>query len=416
MKQSSWDSARLELREAARYSNAPPSLLDTLLHHDRTVEVSIPVEIGGHMRILRGYRVQHNNIRGPYKGGIRYHERVDMDEVRTLAFWMTMKCALIGVPFGGGKGGVEVDPKQLSKKELEQVTREFTRKITPLIGPSVDVPAPDVNTSAETMGWIVDEYRKERLRRKTGGELNEHMEAVVTGKPLDKGGSEGRTEATGLGGVYALEALFSKEGKSIDGCTVAVQGFGNVGQWVAHFLQEAGAVIVALSDSSSGIYEPKGIDIGKAARWKKTHGSLSGFCGRAVVPEEVLTLPVDVIVPAALEGAITKSNARKISALYVLEMANGPTTREADVVLRKKGILVIPDILANAGGVFVSYCEWYQNMHEEKWKKDKVFTELKSAIARAVGAVYTISHKKNISLRTASYVVALERITKEYEA
>ena len=415
MKRNSWDSACLQLREAAHYVSVPSSLIEILEHHDRTVEVSVPFETGGQVRILRGYRVQHNNIRGPYKGGIRYHPRVDMDEVRTLAFWMTMKCALIDVPFGGGKGGIEVDPKQLSKKEIEQITREFTRKITPFIGPSSDVPAPDVNTNAEIMGFIVDEYRKERLRRGGGMELKEHIAATVTGKPISKGGSEGRMEATGLGGGYAVEALLSKEGKSLDGCTVAVQGFGNVGQWVARFLEEAGASVVALSDSSAGIHEPTGIDIQSAMRWKKRNGTLSGFGGRAVAPADVLTLPVDIVVPAALEGALTKQNARMVRARYVLEMANGPTTKEADAVLRKKGILVVPDILANAGGVFVSYCEWYQNMHDEVWKKEKVFTELKSAMEKATFEVYGMSHKKHISFRVAAYVVSLRHLAEKYK-
>ena len=418
MENNPWTRAQEQLRSAASHLSLDPLLLARLGSPDRVIEVSLPVRMDdGSARVFDGFRVQHNNIRGPYKGGLRYHPKVDMDEVKALAFWMTMKNAIVDVPFGGGKGGIAVDPKKLSEAELERLTREFARKLTPVIGPALDVPAPDVNTNGKIMNWIRDEYA-----RGTGSDAP----AVVTGKPLEAGGSEGRPEATGLGGRYALDAFLRMQGRSPRGMTVAIQGFGNVGSFLARYLQESGFTIVALSDSKGGIYVPHGINDLKAVEdCKERSGKLAGcYCvgsvcdlatmesvgGRDISPEEVLTLPVDVVVPAALENAITEENAPDIQASIVLELANGPTTIEADAILAKKGVTVIPDILANAGGVAVSYFEWYQNIHGEKWKKEDVFAKLKEKMEAASEAVHAASLECKVSLREAAYIVALKRL------
>ena len=418
MNNNPWERAQEQLHAAARHLTLDPLLRARLEQPDRVIEVSIPITMDdGSVRVFDGFRVQHNNILGPYKGGLRYHPKVDMDEVKALSFWMTMKNAVVDVPFGGGKGGIAVDPKKLSEGELERLTREFTRKLAPVIGPTLDVPAPDVNTNGKIMNWIRDEYARVE---------GEDAPAVVTGKPLEQGGSEGRPEATGLGGSYALQALMRALGKSPVGMTVAIQGFGNVGSFLAQFLQESGFLIVALSDSKGGIYVPRGIkDLKAVETCKERSGRLAGcYCvgsvcdltnmesmgGRDISPEEVLTLPVDIIVPAALENAITEENADDIKASIVLEMANGPTTLEADAMLAKRGITVIPDILANAGGVAVSYFEWYQNMHGETWGKEDVFKKLKEKMDSATQAVHAAHKEYNVSLREAAYIVALKRL------
>ncbi|OGG45626.1 hypothetical protein A2673_02595 [Candidatus Kaiserbacteria bacterium RIFCSPHIGHO2_01_FULL_50_13] len=445
MSNSPWERAQKLVQNAAALAETSPHLLAALLVSDRTVEVSIPVEMDdGSQRVFHGYRVQHNNILGAYKGGIRYHESVDMEEVKALAFLMTMKCAVINIPFGGGKGGVRVDPKKLSARELEELTREFTRKLSLVIGPTLDVPAPDVNTNPEIMRWIADEYKKTVSSQKPIiGSAEQHPEAVVTGKPLDAGGSEGRTEATGLGGSYALQAFFKEHGEDIRDKTVAVQGFGNVGRWAAESLQKMGAKIAAVSDSRGGIYIPDGIpDIAAVYKCKKASGLVAGcYCigsvcdqasseevlrpagrmcdiknrekmrGHNITPEEILTLPVDILVPAALEDSLTAGNAEKVQAKYILELANSPTTEEADAIFEKRGVTIIPDILANAGGVLVSYFEWYQNMHGERWSKSDVFEKLHASVETAVTEVFRTAKDKRISSRTAAYVVALRRLS-----
>lgn len=399
MKHNPWHAAQAQFEKAAERVDLDPYLHARLLHHDRSVQVAIPVRMDDNsVRIFEGFRLQHDNSRGPYKGGLRYHPDVDMDEVRALSFWMTMKNAVIDVPFGGGKGGVAVDPKRLSPGELERLTREFTRKLFPVIGPTLDVPAPDVNTNATVMRWIRDEY--ERL-------AGSAAPGVVTGKPLDAGGSEGRTEATGLGGSFALRAIMERRGESLDGKTVAVQGFGNVGRYVAEYLQGLGCRIVAVSDSKSALYEPDGIaDLALVASQKEETGSLGG----TLPPQRILELEVDLLVPAALENAITEENAARVRAPIVLEMANGPTTPEADRILAAAQVTVIPDILANSGGVAVSYFEWYQNMHGERWEKARVFSELESKMRAAAHAVFDAAQAGNMTLRDAAYVVALERL------
>lgn len=419
MRDNPWERARTELRDVAKRINLSEALVGRLEKPDRILEVAVTVEMdNGRTETFHGYRIQHNNIRGPYKGGIRFHPKVDMDEVKALAFWMTIKNAVVDVPFGGAKGGITVDPKKLSEGELERLTRAFTREIASHIGPECDVPAPDVNTNPKVMQWMRDEYSKV---------VGIDSPAVVTGKPIEHGGSEGRIEATGVGGFYVLMHLLKLAGKYAEGLSVAIQGFGNVGSHLAECLKEAGFRIVALSDSKGGLYIPKGIeDLKAVAKCKERSGKLAGcYCvgsvcdlsnmsalgGRDISPEEVLTLPVDIIAPAALENAITKHNAASVEASIVLEMANGPTTREADEILNARGTLVIPDVLANSGGVTVSYFEWHQNMHSDVWKKEEVFAKLKEKMDTATEAVYATHKKYGVPLREAAYIVALKRLS-----
>ena len=414
-----WAEAKEKLKQASERVTIDPLLYARLSEPDRVVEISLPIRLeDGRVKSFKGFRVQHNDIRGPYKGGLRYHPKVDLDEVKALAFWMTMKCAIIDVPFGGGKGGIAVNPKDLTEGELEQLTRLFAKELSPFIGPDEDVPAPDVNTNAKIMDWIRDEYEKQ-----TG----EEAPAVVTGKSIEHGGSEGRSEATGLGGAIALESILAGLGKDLRGATVAIQGFGNVGSHLAYFLQRAGCHIVALSDSKGGIYIPRGIaDLTAVEECKARSGRLAGcYCvgsvcdlsnmeslgGRDISPDDVLTLPVDILVPAALEGAITKENVDKIQAGLILEMANGPTTAEAETVLNEKGTVVIPDVLANSGGVAVSYFEWYQNKRGEKWNREKVFAALQEKMENASVKVAAIAKEKGINLRDAAYDLAIERLS-----
>lgn len=419
VRENPWERAMRQLRLAASRAGTDSRLLARLEKPDRVIEVSVPLQRDdGNCEQLRGYRVQHNNILGPYKGGLRYHPSVDMDEAKALAFWMTMKTALLGIPFGGGKGGIAVDPKHLSERELERLTRNFARELAPYIGPEVDVPAPDVNTNAKIMDWFADEY-KHHTRAK-------HPEAVVTGKSVEHGGSEGREEATGMGGVHALCAILAAEGKEHRGLTVAIQGFGNVGKHLAKHLANSGFRVVALADSRGGIHIPGGIlDIDAVEACKNEKGMLAGcYCigsvcdarnmealgGRFVSAKEVLSLPVDIVVPAALEDAITSDIAENVQAQYVLEMANGPTTMEADAILQKKGVVVIPDILANAGGVLVSYFEWKQNMMDEHWSREQVLQRLATSMTSAASNVHSTARGKGESLRLAAYHIALARL------
>lgn len=399
-----WNRALQQLEKAAALAEMSPDLKARLEKPDTVVdeEISFTTDAGD-AKVVRGYRVQHNNILGPYKGGLRYHPQVDLDEAKALAFWMTMKNALIGVPFGGGKGGLEVDPKSLSEAELERLTRAFTRALAPHIGPDVDVPAPDVGTNPRVMQWIVDEYSKV---------VGKSTSAVVTGKPMSEGGSEGRTEATGYGGSYVLEASMSRCHLDM-GATVAIQGFGNVGSYCAKYLSEHGFTVVALSDSKSATYNPAGLDVGAAEAYKKEKGTFARF-GADISPEEILALPVDILVPAALENAITEKNADSVKAKVILELANGPTTLEADKILNEKGIAVIPDILANAGGVVVSYFEWEQNRRGERWTKEDVLRKLKEKMEAAAARVFDESKTRAVSLRDAAYVVALENLAAKY--
>lgn len=413
-----WKRTQQKLRDIATQMHLDPLLLAELEEPDRIITTYVPIKReNGKIETFTGYRVQHNNVLGPYKGGIRYHPHVFLDEVKALAFWMTIKCAVINVPFGGGKGGITIDPKTLSEKELETLTRTFTKKLFPVLGPTIDVPAPDVNTNAKIMGWLVDEYSKIAGKKSP---------AVVTGKPMEEGGSLGRTEATGLGGYYVLMHALRKLGKNPKGMTAAVQGFGNVGYHIAHFLHQEGMRIIAVSDSKEGILVEKGLNPKKTLDCKKEKGMLSGcYCvgsvcdmknGRRISNQDLLTLPVDVLVPAALENVITESNAASIKAKIILELANGPVTNGADDILEKKSIMIIPDMLANAGGVCVSYFEWEQNMNDLSWTKETVYTKLKQIMEQAVDDVFRMRQKAHISsLRDAVYVVALDRIQEAWK-
>lgn len=399
-----WLRAQAQLRKVASLANISPLLLARLLNPDRIVTVSLPITLDdGEVTTFTGYRVQHNNILGPYKGGLRYHPNVSMDEVQALAFWMTMKCAVVNIPFGGGKGGITVDPKILSEEELKQLTEVFTDRIYPVIGPDFDVPAPDVNTTPQIMSWIMDRYSKL---------VGKKSPAIITGKPVEKGGSEGRTEATGFGGGYVLLHALKKMNIKKEGLTVAIQGFGNVGYYAALYLAQHGLKIVAVSDSKEGIYVDEGINPEKILKQKKETGMLSNEHVKRITNEQLLELPVDILIPAALENVIIAENAGKIKAKMILELANGPVTQDADSELEKKKITVIPDILANAGGVTTSYFEWYQNIHNETWTKEQVLDKLEKHMQKITDEVFTTSGKYGTNLRDAAYILALERLQK----
>lgn len=399
-----FETALAQLSAAAKVAKIDPNFIDRLKHPDRYVEVSIPVQMDdSSQRIFVGFRSQHNNARGPYKGGIRFHPQVNLDEVRALSFWMSFKNAVVNVPFGGGKGGIIVDPKQLSESELERLSRGYVKKIAPLIGPETDVPAPDVNTNGKIMGWMLDEYEKITGKK---------APATFTGKSLDNGGSQGRTEATGFGGGYVLrEALKAKVVDLGSESSVAIQGFGNVATYFAEAAKTAGFKVVALSDSKGGIYNPDGIDIGAAEEHKKQTGALSGLEGaKDITNAELLELPVAVLVPAALENVLTADNANNIKAKLIIEMANGPTATEADAIFAQRGIITIPDILSNSGGVATSYFEWYQNMHNESWSKEDVLVKLDDLMTKAFASVLEARQKYNTTFRNAAYIVAANRI------
>lgn len=404
MRVNPYEQAQMQLTRATAVQKISDDLRVRLSAPEREVKVSIPVRMDdGSLKVFEGYRVQYSSLRGPYKGGVRYHPDADINEVRALAFWMTMKCAVAGIPMGGGKGGVTVDPKELSIKELERLTRGFVRKLAPVLGPQRDVPGPDVGTNATIMGLIADEYSKI---------VGKATPAVATGKPLDQGGSEGRSESTGIGGMYVLMALLPHlTRKKPSQLTVAIQGFGNVGSFLARNLVAEGFKIIGLSDSKGGIYTEKGLDPDAAETYKKKNGSLEGFPGtKNISNEKLLELTCDIVVPAALENAITKSNAAKIKAHIVLEMANGPTTTEADDILFKKEIHVVPDVLANAGGVVVSTYEWEQNLKNEHWTEKKVLGKLRKLLEREAKNVWKRSTKLKTDLRRAAFSVALERL------
>lgn len=403
MKTNPFENARQQLRLAADIVDIDESFTRILESPDRYVEVQIPVRMdNGTTHIFKGFRSQHNNARGPYKGGIRFHPQVDLDEVRALSFWMTFKCAVVNVPFGGGKGGIIVDPKLLSESEIERLSRGYVQKMYPVLGPTFDVPAPDVNTNGMIMGYMLDEYEKI-----TGSKAP----ATFTGKAVSAGGSEGRTEATGFGGGYILRELVAKQILSVSRKTIAIQGFGNVASFFAYNAVAQGFKVVALSDSKGGVYNPEGIDVKAAEAHKKAAGTLSGLPGtNDISNEELLLLDVDIVVPAALENVFTEENAARVKAQCVLELANGPTTRAADTIFEEKGIIVIPDILANSGGVATSYFEWYQNMHNEQWTKDEVLAKLDTLMQAALSDVISAQQTYKTSFRNAAYIVALKRI------
>ncbi|MEZ4180047.1 MAG: Glu/Leu/Phe/Val dehydrogenase [Candidatus Doudnabacteria bacterium] len=395
-------SALAQLESAAQTANLDTNIIDRLKHPDRYVEISIPVMMDdGNQKIFTGFRSQHNDARGPYKGGIRYHQDVNLDEVRALSFWMTFKNAVVDVPFGGGKGGIIVNPKELSEAELEQLSRGYMQKMFRILGPEVDVPAPDVNTNGQIMGWMRDEYEK-----LTGAQAP----GVITGKAIEDGGSEGRTEATGYGGGYILEKAVA-DGLVLGDKTIAIQGFGNVSQYLAEYAIQIGFKVVALSDSRGGIYNADGIDLEQALEHKQQTGQLSGLVdSQNISNEELLELDVSVLAPAALENVLTQENADKVQAKFILEMANGPTTPEADKIFADKGVVVVPDILANSGGVTVSYYEWYQNQNNEQWEKSEVLQKLRDQMIKAYQGVKESQEKYSTTWRTAAYIVAAQRL------
>jgi len=398
-----------QLKQAASYAKIPSAIIEQLKHPERILQFSFPVTMdNSEVRVFEGYRVQYSSARGPYKGGLRYHPQTNLDEVKALAFWMAVKCAVVGIPLGGGKGGITVDPKKLSEAELEKLTRAFTRKLAPFIGPEQDVPAPDVNTTPQIMAWVRDEY--ERV-------VGKKVPGVVTGKPLNFGGSQGRTPATAQGGMYVLEELIGKLKLKTKQITVAVQGMGNVGGIMAQLLHQAGYHVAAMSDSKGGIYNPKGLDVPAVERFKKQTGSLKNFPGaKPVTNAQLLELPVTILIPAALENQITGKNAGRIKAKVVFELANGPTTPEADVKLAKRKIIIVPDVLANAGGVTVSYFELVQNIQQYYWNEREVIAKLKPIMVTAFRQIWQRVEQLKVPLRTAAYVIALERIGQAIEA
>jgi glutamate dehydrogenase/leucine dehydrogenase len=379
------------------------ALLDRIKAPERVHEVTVPVvRDDGRNQLFTGYRVQHSSARGPYKGGIRYHPEVCLDEVKALAGWMSIKTAVTDIPLGGGKGGIRVDPRTLSDRELEALTRSYTERIWRVIGPEVDVPAPDVNTDSRTMDWIADEY--ERLAKV-------HAPAVVTGKSIERGGSLGRDRATAQGGFDVLESALTAAGETFEGKTVAIQGFGNAGANAARLLARAGARIVAASDSTASVAASDGLPVEDLIAIKERGGSFSALSFGDKQPSDApLFVRADILVPAALEGQITPANAGRVHAQWILELANGPTTPEADTELQRRGIQVLPDILANAGGVVVSYFEWAQNMHSERWLLEEVEARLAITMRRAYETVTELAGRKGVSLRIAAYAIALERI------
>jgi glutamate dehydrogenase (NAD(P)+) len=356
----------------------------------------------GSVQVFAGYRVQHNLGRGPAKGGIRYHQDVTLDEVKALAMWMTWKCAVVGIPYGGGKGGVVVDPKKLSRRELENLTRRFTTEISVLIGPERDIPAPDVNTNSQTMAWIMDTYSMH---------VGYTVPGVVTGKPISLGGSEGRNEATARGAVFCIIEAAKHLSIDLHGATVVVQGFGNAGAIAAQLMSREGSTIIAVSDSTGGIHDPKGLDVGRVISWKAEHGTVRGFPGAQPISNaDLLELECDVLIPAALENVITENNAEQVKARIVAEAANGPTTPEADDILERKGIFIIPDILCNAGGVTVSYFEWVQDLNRDHWSEAIVNSKLHEIMTGAFAEVLAMADKEQVSQRMAAYLLAVDRV------
>jgi len=398
-----YDVALRQFDRAADHLGLDKGTRQVLRTPKRQLIVSIPVKMDdGSIRVFDGYRVQHSIARGPSKGGIRYHPGVTLDEVKALAMWMTWKCAVVNIPFGGAKGGITVDPKAISMAENERMTRRFTSEISIILGHDRDIPAPDVYTNSQTMAWMMDTFSMTKGYSTLG---------VVTGKPLAVGGSAGRNEATAEGCFVSIEEAAKRQGLPLKGATAAVQGFGNAGAHVARFLDEAGARVVAVSDSRGGIYEKKGLpmDSVQAAKEKKGTVGASGK-GEKISNDELLELPVDILVPAALEGVITRRNAPRVKARIIAEAANGPTTPDADDILRKKGAVVIPDILANAGGVTVSYFEWVQDLYSFFWDPDMVRTQLQRTIRRAYEDVESTARRHDTDLRTGALMLAVGRV------
>ncbi|MFX0001146.1 MAG: Glu/Leu/Phe/Val dehydrogenase [Candidatus Hodarchaeota archaeon] len=407
---SPFEVAKKQIDIVAEVMGLDPNLTRYLKRVERALIVTIPIKMDdGSLQIFEGYRVHHSTVRGPGKGGIRYSPEVNLDEVKALATWMTWKCSLLNLPLGGAKGGVCVDPRKLSKSELERLTRRYTSEIINIIGPDIDIPAPDVNTNAQVMAWIMDTYSMNKGRSIPG---------VVTGKPIEIGGSVGREPATGMGLFYVLEAMCEKLNLDLKSQKIVVQGFGNVGGTISDLLFKEGCKIMAVSDISGALYFSDGLAIDKLLEWCHQGNYLKDYKDERytqITNEELLVLECDILIPAALENQITNKNAHNVKCKIILEGANGPVTPEADRILFGKGVHIIPDILANGGGVCVSYFEYVQDIRAYFWELDRINKELKKIILRAFEEVYILSKERKISLRTAAYIIAVSRIARAIE-
>ena len=398
-----WAVAQAQFDLAAERLNLDPAMRRVLREPRRELIVHFPVKMDdGSVNVYTGFRVQHNLGRGPAKGGIRYHQDVSLDEVKALAMWMTWKCAVVGIPYGGGKGGVIVDPKKLSTKELEALTRRFFTEIEVLIGPEKDIPAPDVNTNSQVMAWMMDTYSMH---------VGYTVPGVVTGKPISLGGSEGRNEATARGTVFCIIEAARHLGIELPHARVAIQGFGNAGSIAAQLIHEEKATVIAVSDSTGGIHNPNGLDVHRVIAWKQEHGTVQGFPGaKDISNAEILEVDCDILIPAALENQITERNAGNVKARLIAEAANGPTTPEADVILWKANKFMIPDILCNAGGVTVSYFEWVQDLNRDHWSERVVNDKLREIMVKAFQETLAIARREQINMRTAAYLLAVKRV------
>ena len=398
--------ARKQVKTACDRLNADPAVYEILKNPQRALEVSFPVKLdNGTVKTFTGYRSQHNNAVGPYKGGVRFHPNVNLDEVKALSIWMTIKCCVAGIPYGGGKGGITLDPRDYSEAELERISRAYAEAISPLIGEKIDIPAPDVNTNGKIMSWMVDAY--ENIVKKSAP-------GVFTGKPVEFGGSLARTEATGYGVNFAAVQALEKLGKDVKGATYAIQGFGNVGYHTGYYAHKAGAKVVAVSTVDVAIYNENGLDMEALFKEYQVNGFITNKAGygKEISNAELLALDVDVLAPCALENQLTSENAGKVRAKIVVEGANGPTTPEADAILRQNGVLVVPDILANCGGVVVSYFEWVQNLQGYYWEFDEVQEKETVVLRRAFRDIWNLAQEYDVDLRTASYMMSIRRVEK----
>ena len=402
-----WEAANHFFLEAAARIGLAAELVELLRRPYRELYVAVPLRRDdGRLEVLQGFRVQHSGARGSYKGGVRYHPDADIDEVRALASLMTWKTAVIDIPFGGAKGGVQVDPTALSRDEKKRLTRTYTQNISHLLGVNRDIPAPDMGTDAATMGWMMDAYSAR----------HGYTPGIVTGKPLAMGGSKGRTEATGRGVAFVVRDTLTAMGRPVEGARVAIQGFGNVGSYAAQFLCEMGCKLVAISDIRGGIHRPDGIDYGAAAKYVSETGSVEGLPGTwAITPQEVLTVECDVLLPAALGAVIHADNWEAVQAPLIVEGANGPVTLYADYQLNRRGVVVAPDIVANAGGVLVSYFEWAQNIQQYRWTLEHVNQELETILCQAYSNVHARAHQEGVSYRTAAFMTGVERVAEAIE-
>lgn len=395
--------AQNQIKNACDKLNIDKAVYEILKNPMRVMSVSFPVKMDdGSIKSFTGYRSQHNNACGPFKGGIRFHENVNLDEVKALSTWMTFKCSVIGIPYGGGKGGITINPNDYSENEIEKISREFTKAIYPIIGEKEDIPAPDVNTNGKIISWMVDEYSK------LEGELTP---GAFTGKPINFYGSEARVEATGYGVANMAIKSCEKLGIDISSSKVAIQGFGNVGKFAGLYIEQAGAKVVAVSDSSATLYNPEGINIKELIKYKDIHKSIKGYDKASLIKEDIITIDVDILMPCALESQITSKNADNIKAKIIVEGANGPTTPEADKIIFEKNILLIPDILANSGGVIVSYFEWLQNLTRDRWSFEEVQKKQRNLMDEAFENIWELSNDYNVDIRTASYMMSIKRIS-----